>query len=186
MMYGQASQLPEDDPAAIESKDLRKRVRYLRRCKDLMWIRWTEEYIRSLRERHNLKHKKGKPLIKTGDVSVFPRKTTFSISRPNINLASLNWAENRPFLFDLQVAFIECRKVVIQLIYCITFPCPKTHNYRKIGFTQLFIREQKQSVLQRGVRRSVKRMVTLTLCHISEFQKILDSNYIRIGLSIYT
>ena len=30
--------------------------------------RWTEEYIRSFRERHNLNHKKGKPLIKTGDV----------------------------------------------------------------------------------------------------------------------
>ena len=33
-----------------------------------MWTRWTEEYIRSLRERHNLNHKKGEALIKTGDV----------------------------------------------------------------------------------------------------------------------
>ena len=68
MMFGQPNQLPEDDPDAIESKDLRKRARYLRRCKDVMWTRWTEEYIRSLRERHNLNHKKGKALIKTGDV----------------------------------------------------------------------------------------------------------------------
>ena len=68
MMFGQPNQLPEEDPDAIESKGLRKRARYLRRCKDVMWTRWTEEYIRSLRERHNLNHQKGSPLIKTGDV----------------------------------------------------------------------------------------------------------------------
>ena len=39
MMFGQPSQLPEDDPDAIESKDLRKRAKYLRRCKDVMWTR---------------------------------------------------------------------------------------------------------------------------------------------------
>ena len=80
------------------------------------------------------------------NISVFPRKTTFSISRPDINLARLNWAENRLFSFDSHVAFIERRKVVIHVIYCITFPCPKKHNYMKIGFTQLFIGEQRQSV----------------------------------------
>ena len=68
MMFGQLNQLPEGDPDAIEIKDLRKRARYLRRCKDVMWTRWTEEYIRSLRERHNFNHKKGKLQIKTGDV----------------------------------------------------------------------------------------------------------------------
>ena len=36
MMFGQPNQLPEEDPDAIESKDLRKRARYLRRCKDVM------------------------------------------------------------------------------------------------------------------------------------------------------
>ena len=49
IMFGQPNQSPEDDSDAIESKDLRKRARYLRRCKDIMWTRWTEEYIRSLR-----------------------------------------------------------------------------------------------------------------------------------------
>ena len=37
MMFGQPNQLPEDDPDAIERKDLRKRARYLHRCKDVMW-----------------------------------------------------------------------------------------------------------------------------------------------------
>jgi len=31
----------------------------------------------------------------------------------------------------------------------------------------------------------MKRIVILTVCYVSEFQKILDSNYTRIGLSIY-
>jgi len=49
----------------------------------------------------------------------------------------------------------------------------------------IFGGKQNQSVLQRWVSQSVKRIVILTMCHISEFQNILDSNYIRIGLSIY-
>ena len=39
---------------------------------------------------------------------------------------------------DSHVAFIERWKVVIQLTYYITFPCPEKHNYRKIGLIQLF------------------------------------------------
>lgn len=54
MMYSQPNLLPEDVDA-VEDVDLRKRVRYIRRCKDILWSRWTTEYIRSLRERHNLK-----------------------------------------------------------------------------------------------------------------------------------
>ena len=68
MMFGQPNLLPEDDPVSIESKDLRKRAKYLRRCKDVLWARWTGEYIKSLRERHNLNHKKEEPQIKPGDV----------------------------------------------------------------------------------------------------------------------
>ena len=56
----------------------------------------------------------------SSSISVFPRKTTFLISRRDINLARLNQAENQPFSFDWHVASIERRKVVIQLIYCMT------------------------------------------------------------------
>ena len=121
----------------------------------------------------------------SSNILVFPRKTTFSISRADINLACPNWAENRPFSFDSHVAFIKRRKVVIQLTYYITFPCPKKHNYRKIRLIQLFHGKQNESVLQRLARRSVKRIVILTMCHISEFQNITDYDYVRIGLSIY-
>jgi len=51
---------------------------------------------------------------------------TFSISRSDIDLAHLNWAENQPFSFDLHVAVIERGGVVIKLIHCITFPCTKS------------------------------------------------------------
>ena len=61
----------------------------------------------------------------------------FSISHFEINLTRLNWAENQPFSFDSHAAFIERGKVVIQLIYCITFSCPKKQNYMKIGLTLL-------------------------------------------------
>ena len=51
MMYSQSNLLPEEDADAVENADLRKRARYVRRCKDVLWSRWKMEYIRSLRER---------------------------------------------------------------------------------------------------------------------------------------
>jgi len=69
----------------------------------------------------------------SSNISVFPRKTTFSISGLCTNLASPNRAENQTLSFDSRVAFIQCRKVVIQLTFCRTIRSPKKHNCRKIG-----------------------------------------------------
>ena len=44
--------LPELDTHRVEDKNLRKRARLLRSCKEMMWRRWYREYVRSLRERH--------------------------------------------------------------------------------------------------------------------------------------
>ena len=66
MMYSQSNLLPEEDADAVENVDLRKRARYVRRCKDVLWSRWTMEYIRSLR--HNLKHKTLNKTLNVGDV----------------------------------------------------------------------------------------------------------------------
>ena len=63
MMFGQPNLLPEGDVDSVEDKDMRKRARYLRRCKDVLWSRWTGEYIKSLRGRHYLNHTKGGPPI---------------------------------------------------------------------------------------------------------------------------
>ena len=53
--------LPELESHHVDDKDLRKRAKFLLRCKDLMWRRWHCEYIRSLRERH--RQEKGDAVI---------------------------------------------------------------------------------------------------------------------------
>ena len=40
-----------------ENKYLCKRFKYIRKCKETAWLRWRKEYIKSLRERHNMKTK---------------------------------------------------------------------------------------------------------------------------------
>ena len=35
-----------------EEADLQKRAKYIKKCKEAVWNRWTREYIRSLREQH--------------------------------------------------------------------------------------------------------------------------------------
>jgi uncharacterized protein YoxC len=68
MLFGQPNLIPERDPAAIEERDLRKRAKYLRKCKDALWSRWSTEYVKSLRERHNLKHNSKGMKLEPGDV----------------------------------------------------------------------------------------------------------------------
>ena len=52
----------------ITDKDLRKRAKYVQTCKNAAWSRWSNEYIKTLWERHNLKHHKKTNAIKSGDV----------------------------------------------------------------------------------------------------------------------
>ena len=40
-----------------ENKYLCKRFKYIRKCKETAWLRWRKEYIKSFRERHNMKTK---------------------------------------------------------------------------------------------------------------------------------
>jgi hypothetical protein len=49
MLFGQPNLIPQQDPNAIEDRDLCKRAKYLRKCKDALWSRWSTEYIKSLR-----------------------------------------------------------------------------------------------------------------------------------------
>ena len=45
-----------DQKLETENKDLCKRFMYIPKCKEAAW-RWRKEYIKSLRERHNMKTK---------------------------------------------------------------------------------------------------------------------------------
>ena len=70
MFFGQPNTILQLEPLNIEDTDLRKRAKYLQKCKDAIWRRWTKEYLRSVPERHNLKH--GTKLVspKIGDVVI--------------------------------------------------------------------------------------------------------------------
>ena len=52
----------------------------------------------------------------------------------------------------------------------------KTHDFKNIVLIELFCGEINQSVLQPQLRRSVGRIVILTICHITEFHEIKDFN----------
>lgn len=54
LMYDQIAYLPEHEVDDIDEHDLRKRARYLKRCKDAVWARWRNEYLKGLRERHRI------------------------------------------------------------------------------------------------------------------------------------
>ena len=70
LLFINSSILPELDPSHLEEKDLRKRARYLMKCKDAMWRRWSREYLRALRERHRLKHPGVNNPLARGDVVI--------------------------------------------------------------------------------------------------------------------
>ena len=69
-LFQRSNRLPEREPWREENVDLRRRAKYLKACKDALWKRWSQEYLTTLRERHNLSnHGKPRPL-KIGDVVV--------------------------------------------------------------------------------------------------------------------
>ena len=67
MQFGQPTQIREE-VSGIEDSGIRKRARYLRKCKDAMWSRWSNEYLKALRERHRVKHNTKQVTAKLGDV----------------------------------------------------------------------------------------------------------------------
>ena len=70
MMFPQSNIIPDLEPHHCADVDLRKRAKHLLKCKDAVWKRWSSEYLRSLRERHNFKHK-GKPCtLSVGDIVI--------------------------------------------------------------------------------------------------------------------
>ena len=70
LLFQRSNQLPELEPHHLKDKDLRKRAKYLQKCKQALWSRWTTEYLRGLRERHNLKHKRQGNTLAKGEVVI--------------------------------------------------------------------------------------------------------------------
>ena len=70
LQFGQPNLLPEAQSYQLPNPDLRKRARYLARCKDVLWGRWSSEYLRGLREQHNMKYKQSQRFLARGDVVI--------------------------------------------------------------------------------------------------------------------
>ena len=58
-------------------------------------------------------------------------------------------------------------------------------QFQNIGLISFIYGKQDHSPLQRWVTQSVKRIAIFIMCHVSKFQKILDTDYRRIALLIY-
>ena len=70
MIFVGSNELPELEAHHHREKDLRKRARFLSKCKDAVWRRWTTEYLRALRERHNQSQGTRETQLKIGDVVI--------------------------------------------------------------------------------------------------------------------
>ncbi|XP_068697519.1 uncharacterized protein [Montipora foliosa] len=70
MLHLRPNHLPELSANHLQERDLQKRAKYLLRCKEVMWSRWTKEYVRSLRERHRKCGGDQTPHPSVGDVVI--------------------------------------------------------------------------------------------------------------------
>ena len=70
LLHLRPNQLTELSAHHIQERDLRKRAKYLLRCKEAMWCRWMKEYVRSLRERHSKSGGEQTPHPSVGDVVI--------------------------------------------------------------------------------------------------------------------
>ena len=70
LQFCQTNILPELQDHHVENPDLRKRAKHIQRCKVALWKRWSSEYLKALRERHNMKHGNKVLSLKIGDVVI--------------------------------------------------------------------------------------------------------------------
>ena len=70
MLNLNANDLPNPEAHYLPDKELRKRVRYLTRCKEMMWNRWSKEYVRNLRAQHGRAGGEQTPHPQIGEVVI--------------------------------------------------------------------------------------------------------------------
>lgn len=66
-LLGQSNLLPELEHHQLET-DLRNRAKHIKKCKGVLWKRWTDEYLKSLREQRRVNHPVKSSTITVGDV----------------------------------------------------------------------------------------------------------------------
>ena len=67
LQYGQPLLVPEEDLDKDVPK-MKRQQRYINKCKDAAWTRWKKEYLKALRERHNMLHQANEMQISLGDI----------------------------------------------------------------------------------------------------------------------
>ena len=68
LIHGINISLPEENTEALdEETKLSRYARYIKRCKDIVWKRWSCEYVKALREKHHISLGKAAE-ISTGDI----------------------------------------------------------------------------------------------------------------------
>lgn len=70
LLFLNTNLLPEPQPYHLEEVSLRKRAKMIQSTKDAMWRRWTGEYLRALRERHQIKYCSKESNLNVGDVVI--------------------------------------------------------------------------------------------------------------------
>ena len=68
LMVGRPNLIPESAYITDDDADSRRRAKYLQRCKDAWWSRWSSDYVKALRERYNMKNQTKEMNVKPGDV----------------------------------------------------------------------------------------------------------------------
>ena len=53
LLYGQPLLLPEED-LDEDVSEMKRRQRYINKCKDAAWTRWMKNFLKTLRERQNM------------------------------------------------------------------------------------------------------------------------------------
>ena len=67
LLYGQSLLVPEED-LDEDVPEMKRRQRYINKCKYAALTRWTKEYLKTLREIHNMLHQAKEMQISLGDV----------------------------------------------------------------------------------------------------------------------
>ena len=67
-MLGKANQQLEQPPTDNKDRNLGKKAKYFKRCKQVLWRRWRPEYLKAHRERHDLIHSSKRGHRREGDV----------------------------------------------------------------------------------------------------------------------
>ena len=132
LILGRDVNFPDAAPHESESETIKKRHKYIKRCKEALWKRWKHEYLVALREKHNLKNKDKTFKINVGDVVLIKGEEK---NRGHWKIGILNHLYNGKDN-TIRVAQLHIGKKLIdrsiQLLYPFEFPVKILHQQTRM------------------------------------------------------